>query len=82
MELLERFLCQKFTNLLVSWFLAATFTTNLPNWKTREQQMPAEPLSTAVFREGHQNSELYFTPSFIGSSEDMEIMLGVTVLTF
>lgn len=33
-----------------------------------------------VFGEGNKNSELYFTPSLIWSSEDTEIMLGRTVL--
>lgn len=67
----------------VSWFSAATSTSDLPNWKTREQQMAKQSLWEQqfcdVFLEGNRNSELYFTLSFIWSSKDTEITLGRTV---
>lgn len=81
MGVLEGFLCQEFANLPVSWFSAATSTNGLPNWKTREEQMPSkEQQFRAVFGYDHRNSELYFTLSFIWSSEDMDITLVRTVL--
>lgn len=77
------FSSQEFTNLPVSCFSAATSTSDLPNWKTSERQMPSRASERSSFEtfleRGNKNSELYFTLYFIWLSEDMETMLCRTV---
>ena len=60
-------LYQEFTSLPVSWFSAATSMSDLPNWKTSEQQMPGRvsknsSFETVALREiGILNSVLPFS---------------------
>lgn len=61
------FLCHEFTSLPLSWFSAATSTSDLPNWKTSKQQMPGKAsknssFETVALREiGIVNSVLSFS---------------------